>query len=115
MRGQGEAEVEGATPPPHPQTHPPTNPPTYPISPQAVNANPNITMLTGCTAVDLALTKSGTCVGAHVLHEETGEVVTLLGGSTILATGGCGEVYEHTSNPREVRPYLIPGRSLFTL
>mmetsp|Transcript_35030 Transcript_35030/g.60315 ORF Transcript_35030/g.60315 Transcript_35030/m.60315 type:complete len:373 (-) Transcript_35030:1187-2305(-) len=70
---------------------------------QAVNANPNITMLTGCTAVDLALTQSGTCVGAHVLHEETGEVVTLLGGSTVLATGGCGEVYQHTSNPREAR------------
>ena len=42
-------------------------------------------------------------MGAHVLHEATGEVATLLGGSTILCTGGCGEVYAHTSNPREAR------------
>ncbi len=39
------------------------------------------------------------CFGAYVLNEETGEVETLLAKATLLAAGGAGQVYLHTTNP----------------
>ncbi len=39
------------------------------------------------------------CFGAYVLDEETGKVVTVLAGATLLAAGGAGQVYLHTTNP----------------
>ncbi len=39
------------------------------------------------------------CFGAYVLNEETGEVMTLLAKATLLAAGGAGQVYLHTTNP----------------
>lgn len=39
------------------------------------------------------------CYGAYVLDEESGEVLTFLGKVTLLATGGSGRVYLHTTNP----------------
>ncbi len=39
------------------------------------------------------------CFGAYVLNEETGEVVTLLAKATLLAAGGAGQAYLHTTNP----------------
>jgi L-aspartate oxidase len=39
------------------------------------------------------------CFGAYVLDEETGRVQRLLAKSTLLAAGGAGQVYLHTTNP----------------
>jgi L-aspartate oxidase len=38
-------------------------------------------------------------LGAYVLDEHTGEVKTVLARCTVLATGGLGEIYLHTTNP----------------
>jgi len=39
------------------------------------------------------------CFGAYVLEEETGRVLRILAKSTLLAAGGAGQVYLHTTNP----------------
>ena len=39
------------------------------------------------------------CYGAYVLDERADEVKTMLARSTLLASGGSGEVYQHTTNP----------------
>lgn len=49
-------------------------------------------------AVDV-LTDQQTCIGATVLDEQTGQLACLYAGFTILATGGIGQVYGHTTNP----------------
>jgi L-aspartate oxidase len=76
----------------------------------ALAREPNVTILTERTAIDL-LTLSHhsknplhvygepTCVGAYVFNRATGEVETYLARETILATGGLGRIFLHTSNP----------------
>ena len=77
---------------------------------QAVRMSPNIRILTGRTAVDLITTDhharykeyryqlDNQCLGAYVYNEDTREVETLLADFTVLATGGVGQVYLHTTN-----------------
>jgi L-aspartate oxidase len=48
--------------------------------------------------VDL-LTENGRCVGALVLEAGAAEPTVVLAGATVLATGGCGQVYRVTTNP----------------
>mmetsp|Transcript_48839 Transcript_48839/g.83925 ORF Transcript_48839/g.83925 Transcript_48839/m.83925 type:complete len:599 (+) Transcript_48839:295-2091(+) len=70
----------------------------------AAAAHPNITLETGCTAVDLAqaLGPYGShCVGVHALRD--GAPQTFLASATVLATGGLGDLYENTSNPASAR------------
>lgn len=43
------------------------------------------------------------CVGAYVLNFETHEVDTVTAEKTILATGGLGQIYLHTTNPKPAR------------
>jgi len=45
--------------------------------------------------------ESGTkvCIGANTLHGETSEQTIFQARATLLATGGCGQIYEHTTNP----------------
>ncbi len=67
---------------------------------------PNIRILEGAFAVNLLtasrempeLVERGRdrCLGAHVLRG--GDVVSLLAGETVMATGGAGKVYRYTSN-----------------
>ena len=40
-----------------------------------------------------------TCYGAYVLDARSGEILSFLAKSTILATGGAGQVYKNTTNP----------------
>lgn len=79
---------------------------------QTVRKNPNIELRTNSVAVDLItlshhskrpadLYEPSTCVGAYVLNQNQVEVV--FAKETILATGGLGEVFLHTTNPKEAR------------
>lgn len=82
----------------------------------AAHAHPNITIVTNAAATDLALAigppnsggrrsssdhTAARCIGAHVLIG--GQPHTLLAPATVLATGGLGEIYAHTSNPASAR------------
>jgi len=42
--------------------------------------------------------KHTTCFGAYVLDTKTGEVMAIVAKKTILATGGLGQIYQHTTN-----------------
>ena len=47
----------------------------------------------------MALYKKPECFGAYVLDNSTRTVETILARSTILATGGLGQMFRHTTNP----------------
>jgi L-aspartate oxidase len=63
----------------------------------------NIRLFEHDFAVDLITERSEdgtlTCCGAYVLDTETEDVTTFRAKVTMLATGGCGQVYLHTTNP----------------
>ncbi|MEW5876473.1 MAG: L-aspartate oxidase [Acidobacteriota bacterium] len=77
---------------------------------KAVRKNPNITLLSGYQAVDLLTTHhhsrrtvdryslENRCLGAYVLEVGTSRVCTVFADATVLATGGAGALYIHTSN-----------------
>jgi len=80
----------------------------------ALQAHPNVTLLTGCTAVDLltpahhALNRLTvydplSCVGAYLFNQASGEVERWLARKTVLATGGLGQIFLRTSNPAGAR------------
>ncbi len=81
---------------------------------EAVLAKPNVRVVTEATAIDL-LTLSHhserpndvyeppTCVGAYVFLQKEGRVETWLARETLLATGGLGQLYLHTTNPKGAR------------
>ena len=58
----------------------------------------NITILDFHFGLEL-LIENNTCFGATVLNEKTNEIITFLANQTLLATGGIGQVYGHTTNP----------------
>ncbi len=81
---------------------------------RALVEHPKITLLTGHTAVDLltpshhslnrlALYEHRSCVGAYLLDQATGQVRRCLARSTILATGGLGQIFLRTTNPTGAR------------
>ncbi len=75
----------------------------------AVRENPQVIVKENCSAIDL-LTLSHSSVnlmdryypltvfGAYVLDNKTGEVFAVTAKKTILATGGVGQLYLHTTN-----------------
>ncbi len=77
----------------------------------AVAANPNITLLEDHYAVELLTDHQRTdkkrkkkdpisCYGAYILREDTGKVeIVRAKKAVLLATGGAGQVYIHTTNP----------------
>jgi L-aspartate oxidase len=70
----------------------------------AVASAGNITIYENTAAVDLlTATDPGTlgdrCCGVRVLDAVSGEPVPILARAVLLATGGCGQVYRHTTNP----------------
>ncbi|MDR0827949.1 MAG: L-aspartate oxidase [Desulfovibrio sp.] len=79
---------------------------------EAVRRNPCITVCEGYAAVDLLTSHHHSrgmtyryqledqCCGAYVLNVGSGEVETVLADITVLATGGAGQVYLHSSNAR---------------
>ncbi len=75
----------------------------------AIKKDKNITIMPNMTAVDLLtlshnstdeqdIYKPLTCFGAYVLDNKKGEVVAITAKKTILATGGIGRLYKHTTN-----------------
>ncbi|MFL1011095.1 L-aspartate oxidase [Flavisericum labens] len=74
---------------------------------QRVHQLPNITILPHHFAIDIvtnhhiksASTDKLTCFGAYVLDQKTGRIFTIKAKSTLLASGGIGCVYGHTTNP----------------
>ncbi|MEA3336777.1 MAG: L-aspartate oxidase [Chloroflexota bacterium] len=81
---------------------------------QALEMHPNVSILSGHTAVDL-LTPSHhsrnrlsvydrrRCIGAYLFDQEQQRVKRCLARCTILATGGLGQIYLRTSNPAGAR------------
>jgi len=74
-----------------------------------VEALPGITRYVGATAVDLLTLSHNTddaanryapltCFGAWILLPEAEEPVAFVAKKTILATGGLGQIYQHTTN-----------------
>ncbi|NUN08530.1 MAG: L-aspartate oxidase [Ignavibacteriaceae bacterium] len=75
-----------------------------------VNSIPNILLLENCFAIDLITEhnlqkykhspiNSRHCWGAYVHNSLTNQVKKIISKVTILATGGVGQVYLHTTNP----------------
>jgi len=75
-----------------------------------VRRHPNITVLEHRFAIDLLTqhhlgefvtrhTRGLACFGAYVLNLETNEMETMLARFTVVATGGCGNIYSSTTNP----------------
>ena len=58
----------------------------------------NITVLDHHFAVDL-ITTNNCCRGALILDKKTNEIITYQSEITLLATGGIGHLYGHTTNP----------------
>ncbi|MCX7907984.1 MAG: L-aspartate oxidase [Ignavibacteria bacterium] len=78
----------------------------------AILKHKNIKFLVDHTAVDLLtlshhstrsvdIYEKPTCFGAFVLNNKTGKVFPIFAYKTILATGGLGQIYLHTTNPPE--------------
>lgn len=58
----------------------------------------NITVLDHHFALEL-ITQDNRCIGAYALDEKTNEILTYQSDYTLLATGGIGHLYGHTTNP----------------
>jgi L-aspartate oxidase len=77
-----------------------------------VKSEPNVTLATELTAIDLLTTHhhptdiqvryrlENECVGAYLLDNRTNDVYTVFADFTVLATGGIGQIYLHTTNTR---------------
>lgn len=72
---------------------------------------PNIELINHCFVIDIItqhhlgylVTKSTldiTCYGVYVLNLQTQQIEKILARITLLATGGCGQAYRTTTNPR---------------
>ena len=76
---------------------------------QKVDATAGITRRSGFVAVDLLTLSHNstdnhdryeplTCFGCYALEPDTGEVVALVARKTVLATGGLGGIFQHSTN-----------------
>lgn len=69
-------------------------------------SNPKITLLEYHTLIELITGHhlinpvKNACFGAYVLDRKAGKILAIRAKSTILATGGMGEVYLHSTNPK---------------
>lgn len=76
-----------------------------------INSLKNIKVIENTIAIDLITEhnvkqlkssplQNRTCWGAYVLDVKSGSIIKISSKATILATGGLGQVYQHTTNPR---------------
>ena len=77
---------------------------------EAIKRKPNIKLISHCFVLDIItqhhlgylVTKSTPdieCYGVYVLNHSTNKIEKILAGTTLLATGGNGQVYRTTTNP----------------
>lgn len=75
----------------------------------SVDATPNITRQVGSVAIDLLTLSHNTdkpedryepltCFGAYVLDADSGKPMAIVAHKTILATGGLGRIFQHSTN-----------------
>lgn len=80
----------------------------------AVRKHRRIEIITEATAVDLLTLshhsresrdrhEAPTCFGAYILDQHNGRVSAVRARETLLATGGLGRIYQHTTNPPGAR------------
>ncbi|MCB0212385.1 MAG: L-aspartate oxidase [Anaerolineae bacterium] len=78
----------------------------------ALECHPNVRLLSGYTAVDLLMSDRHVvgrlydgpiCLGAYLLDQETGEIVPCVAKRTIVATGGLGQLFMRSTNPKGAR------------
>ncbi len=62
-----------------------------------VQANPRISVMDYARVVELLLDENGACAGCVTLYR--GSFVTMRAAHVVLATGGAGQLYLHTTNP----------------
>jgi L-aspartate oxidase len=67
---------------------------------KAVRSNRNVTMLEEHFAIDLVRDDDGRCCGALALDKSTDTVELVRARVCLLATGGMGQAWLHTTNPR---------------
>ncbi|TPE44076.1 L-aspartate oxidase [Pontibacter mangrovi] len=65
---------------------------------QAARQHKNIIVLEHHMGLELLL-QHNTCHGVQLLHLKTGKATAILAKAVVLATGGSGQVYQHTTNP----------------
>lgn len=76
-----------------------------------VSALPNVTFMNHCFVLDIItqhhlgflVTKSTTditCYGVYVLNLLTNQIEKIISGITLMASGGCGQAYRSTTNPK---------------
>ncbi|MHA1208606.1 MAG: L-aspartate oxidase [Candidatus Freyarchaeota archaeon] len=72
----------------------------------ACNNHPNVTIIEDAMAIDLITTRKlrlgrdeDECLGAYIFDKKSGDITTYLANVTVLATGGCGQIYLYTTNP----------------
>jgi L-aspartate oxidase len=81
---------------------------------QALQGHPNVTLLTGHTAIDLLTPAHHSlnrldiyaplgCVGAYLYDQSSGQVKRCVARHTVLATGGLGQIFLRTTNPAGAR------------
>ena len=81
---------------------------------EKVSSHPRVKLLSAATAVDLLtlshhsvepldVYRPPACFGAYVLDQASGEIFPVFAKETILATGGLGRVFLHTTNPPGAR------------
>ncbi len=66
---------------------------------KAVRTRKDVTIWEEHFTVDLVLDQNGICCGADVLDKSTGKLKRVYARVCLLATGGVGQVYRHTTNP----------------
>ncbi len=64
---------------------------------QRVRKTPSIRVLERARALDLIVV-GGRCVGVRASH--SGGAIEILADTTVIATGGCGQIYRYTTNPQ---------------
>lgn len=67
----------------------------YTLQSQALRAGVDI--WEECISLDLLMSEHGACLGTIAWKLETGELFTLRAKTTIIATGGCGQIYASTT------------------
>jgi len=81
---------------------------------RALKKRPNVTVLTGHTAIDLLTPQHHSlnrlqvyephrCVGAYIFNQDEQKVIRCLAKKTVLATGGLGQIFLRTTNPAGAR------------